>query len=78
MSDGPEILAFDGRHAAAVRALFVEVNRLLAPPGMEAAFAACVARSLEAKMGRVAAYYGERGGGIRRFHFEKLLQGGCP
>lgn len=59
-----EILPFDEGHAAAVRALFVEVNRLLAPAGMEGAFEAYAARSLEEEMGRVAAYYGERGGGF--------------
>ncbi len=64
MGDEVTVLPFDDGHAAAVRALFVEVNRLLAPPGMEAAFAAYIARSLKEEMDRVAAYYGERGGGF--------------
>jgi GNAT superfamily N-acetyltransferase len=47
-----------------VRALFVAVNRALAPPEMRAAFEAYVERSLVEEMNRVAAYYGERGGGF--------------
>jgi putative acetyltransferase len=50
--------------AAQVRALFVAVNRLLAPPHMRDAFEAYIARSLTEEMDRVAAYYGERGGGF--------------
>jgi GNAT superfamily N-acetyltransferase len=50
--------------AAAVRALFVLVNRQLAPPGAEAAFEAYIARSLAEEMGRIAAYYREHDGGF--------------
>jgi GNAT superfamily N-acetyltransferase len=46
--------------AAQVRELFVAVNQLLAPPHMHDAFEA----SLTEEMDRVAAYYGERGGGF--------------
>ena len=47
-----------------VRELFIIVNRLLSPPYMRDAFEAYIARSLTEEMNRVAAYYGERGGGF--------------
>jgi GNAT superfamily N-acetyltransferase len=47
-----------------VRELFIAVNRLLSPPHMRDAFEAYIARSLTEEMDRVAAYYGERGGGF--------------
>ena len=47
-----------------MRELFITVNRLLAPPHMRDAFEAYIARSLTEEMNRVAAYYGERGGGF--------------
>lgn len=50
--------------AAQVRELFVAVNRLLAPPHLRDAFETYIARSLAEEMDRVAAYYGERGGGF--------------
>ena len=50
--------------AAEVRALFIVVNRLLSPPGMRDAFETYIARSLTEEMDRVAAYYGQRGGGF--------------
>jgi putative acetyltransferase len=59
-----EVIPFDERYAAAVRDLFVRVNRLLAPPGMRDAFEACIERSLREEMGRIDAYYRERQGGF--------------
>ena len=50
--------------ASHVRELFIIVNRLLSPPHMRDAFEAYIARSLSEEMNRVAAYYGERGGGF--------------
>jgi len=50
--------------ASEVRELFIIVNRLLSPPYMRDAFEAYIARSLTEEMDRVAAYYGERGGGF--------------
>jgi putative acetyltransferase len=50
--------------AAHVRELFMIVNRLLSPPHMRDAFEAYIARSWTEEMDRVAAYYGERGGGF--------------
>jgi GNAT superfamily N-acetyltransferase len=48
----------------AVRALFVQVNRDLAPPAMREAFEAYIARSLSEEIDRIPAYYGEREGGF--------------
>ena len=42
--------------------LFIAVNRLLAPPQLQEAFEAYIARSLREEIGRIEAYYGERGG----------------
>src|SRR5260370_12381427 len=54
----------DEHDASQVRELFMIVNRLLSPPSMRDAFEAYIARSLSEEMDRVAAYYGERGGGF--------------
>jgi len=56
------ILPFEERFSAPVQDLFVLVNRQLAPAGSEAAFDAYIAHSLAEEMGRIAEYYGERGG----------------
>lgn len=50
--------------AGAVRALFVRVNRALAPPGMAAAFEAYVALSLAQEIDRIPEYYGQPGSGF--------------
>jgi ribosomal protein S18 acetylase RimI-like enzyme len=47
---------------AAVRALFVRVNRELAPAHLNDAFEAYIERSLAEEVDRIAAYYGERDG----------------
>ena len=44
--------------------LFIAVNRLLAPPQLQEAFEAYIARSLREEIGRIEAYYGEREGGF--------------
>lgn len=56
------IRAFGAADAAAVEALFLRVNRDLAPPDQVAAFDAYVARALREEIGRIEAYYSERGG----------------
>jgi GNAT superfamily N-acetyltransferase len=56
------IRAYDDRDAGSVRALFIDVNRLLAPPAMRDAFDAYIARSLAEEIDRIPAYYGARGG----------------
>ena len=57
---GTVIRRFQDGDAPRVRALFIAVNRLLAPPPMRDAFEAYIARSLTEEMDRVAAYYGDR------------------
>jgi len=59
-----EVRPFRAEDAAAVRALFVRVNRLLAPPDMAAAFEAYIVRSLAEEIDDVAGYYGARNGGF--------------
>jgi len=61
---GITIRPFRDPDAAAVRDLFVLVNRQLAPPGGRDAFEAYIARSLTEEIGRISEYYGERGGGF--------------
>ena len=53
---------FSPDDAAAVRELFIRVNRLLAPADMKDAFEIYIARSLTEEIGRVADYYSEHKG----------------
>ncbi len=64
MADEIKIRAFSPDDAAAVRELFIRVNRLLAPPEMKDAFDAYIARSLTEEIDRVSDYYREREGGF--------------
>lgn len=48
--------------AAEVRALFVRINRLLAPPALAGAFESYIERSLGEEIGRIPDYYGARQG----------------
>ena len=66
--------AFDGRvivrpfepgDAAAVRALFIAVNRAIAPPDLAARFERYIAGALREEIDNIARYYATRGG---RFH----------
>ena len=50
--------------AAAVRALFIRVNRLLAPADMRGAFGTYIDRSLTEEIDRISNYYSERHGGF--------------
>jgi putative acetyltransferase len=59
-----EIREFRPGDAAAVRDLFVRVNRLLAPADMKEAFEGYIARSLTEEIDRIADYYAERNGGF--------------
>jgi len=59
-----EIRAFSPGEAAAVRELFVRVNRLLAPAGMREAFESYIARSLKQEIERICEYYSELRGGF--------------
>lgn len=58
------IRPFAADDAAAVRDLFIRVNRLLAPPHLADAFEAYIERSLHEEIDRIAAYYGEKQGGF--------------
>jgi hypothetical protein len=59
-----EIREFSTDDVAAVRELFIRVNRLLAPADMKDAFEIYVARSLTEEIDRVSDYYSERKGGF--------------
>ena len=59
-----EIRDFSTDDAAAVRELFIRVNRLLAPADRKDAFESYIARSLTEEIDRVAEYYSERNGGF--------------
>lgn len=59
-----EIREFSIGDAAAVRELFVRVNRLLALADTKDAFEIYIARSLTEEMDRVSEYYAERKGGF--------------
>ncbi len=58
------IRSFQKSDGAAVRALFVEVNRLLTPPTVERPFQAYIQRCLAEGIERLADYCGERRGGF--------------
>lgn len=62
MSAQITIRPFTDADAAEVRALFVEVNRLLSPLHMREAFETYIARSLSEEIDRIPAYYSERAG----------------
>ena len=64
MHDDPTIRPFAMADSAAVRALFVEVNRLLAPPDLRTAFEDYIARSRAEEIDRIDAYYSEHDGGF--------------
>jgi GNAT superfamily N-acetyltransferase len=59
-----EIRDFSADDAAAVRELFIRVNRLLAPADMKDAFESYIARSLTEEIDRISDYYSERNGGF--------------
>jgi GNAT superfamily N-acetyltransferase len=59
-----EIRDFSTDDAAAVRELFIRVNRLLAPADSKDAFEIYIARSLTEEIDRVSEYYSERNGGF--------------
>jgi GNAT superfamily N-acetyltransferase len=64
LSAGITIRSFAEKDAAAVRELFITVNRLLSPPNLHDAFEAYIARALTEEIDRITAYYGERRGGF--------------
>jgi GNAT superfamily N-acetyltransferase len=58
------IRRFEESDAAAVRDLFIVVNRQLAPAHSRAQFEAYIARSLIEEIDRIIAYYTDRAGGF--------------
>lgn len=52
-----DISPYQPRDHAAVRALFIQTNRDLAPPGMETAFEAYIDLALRSEIDRIAAFY---------------------
>lgn len=62
MGDVIDIRRYEESDAAEVRALFVRVNRLLAPAHLRETFEGYIARSLAEEIGCVADYYGARQG----------------
>ncbi|AJA61220.1 GNAT family N-acetyltransferase [Bradyrhizobium japonicum] len=58
------IRAFLPADAAAVRELFIQVNRLLAPAHLAEAFEGYITRSLAEEIDRLADYYSSRNGGF--------------
>ncbi len=62
MTARPIIRPFDAADAAAVREIFIRVNRDLAPDHLAAAFDTYVMRSLREEIDRIADYYGSRDG----------------
>ena len=75
MTSPVTIRRFAGADAAAVRDLFVRVNRLLSPPGQRAAFEDYIALSIAEEIGRIEAYYAERGGAFFVAEDETRLAG---
>ncbi|MGN6570475.1 MAG: GNAT family N-acetyltransferase [Pseudolabrys sp.] len=62
MSVPLDIRRYRESDAAEVRALFVRVNRLMAPPHLAEAFEGYIARSLAEEIDVIADYYAARGG----------------
>jgi GNAT superfamily N-acetyltransferase len=64
----------EGDHAA-VRALFIAVNRELAPPDLREAFESYITRSLEEEIDRLAEYYAGKQGAFFVAHEDERLAG---
>jgi putative acetyltransferase len=64
----------EGDHAA-VRALFIVVNRALAPAGLREAFESYITRSLEEEIDRISVYYTGRQGAFFVAHEDETLAG---
>jgi putative acetyltransferase len=62
MDGAIDIRRYEALDAAEVRALFVRVNRLLAPPPLAAGFEDYIVRSLAEEIDRIPDYYGARQG----------------
>ncbi|MEH6404391.1 MAG: GNAT family N-acetyltransferase [Sneathiella sp.] len=62
MLENTTIRPYGAADKEAVEALFIRVNRLLAPKGLEQAFENYISRSLEEEISRISDYYEEKGG----------------
>jgi GNAT superfamily N-acetyltransferase len=70
-----DIRRYKDSDAAEVRALFVRVNRLIAPPHLSEAFEDYIARSLAEEIDVIPAYYGARQGAFFVARAEDKLTG---
>ena len=64
MTADVSIRAFAEADAEAVRDLFIRVNRLLAPDGMQDAFERYIQDSIAEEIGRISDYYAAKRGGF--------------
>lgn len=64
MSSDVVIRPFTNADGPRVRALVIEVNRLLSPPDLRDAFEAYIERALAEEIDCIEAYYAEHGGGF--------------
>lgn len=62
MNGEVRVRPFEDGDAGAVRALFIDVNRLLAPPHLREAFETYIDRSLTEEIDRIRPYYAARQG----------------
>ena len=69
------IVPFSAQYAEDVRALFIAINRALAPADRREAFEAYIARSLEEEIGRIEDYYTKAGGLFRLAFTGDTLRG---
>jgi len=60
---------------APVRDLFIKVNRLIAPRGMESAFEQYIERSLDEEIMQIPDYYAQRNGGFWVATSQNLISG---
>ncbi|NDW05060.1 GNAT family N-acetyltransferase [Jiella pacifica] len=65
VGEAAAIVPFSAQYAGDVRALFVAINRMLAPADRRQTFEAYIARSLEEEIGRIEDYYARAGGLFR-------------
>ena len=75
MSAEISIRPFVEADAPQVRALFITVNRLLAPPDLRDAFEAYITRSLAEEIDRIDVYYGAKEGGFWVAHSGDVIVG---
>lgn len=70
-----KVRAYVEGDAGEVRALFISVNRALAPKALREAFEGYIARSLDEEIDRIPSYYAERHGGFWVARHDEALVG---